>query len=418
MTDAAGIDLGRFVRPGDRLLWPQGAGEPTTLTHALVEQRAALTGVEVFLGVSFSETLRPEHADHLRFRGLGGFGTNVRLSRAGVLEIVPCHLSAVPALIDRGAVGADVVFLQVSPADGRGRHSIGVAGDYVWPALRRARVVLAEVNEGTPRTLGETEIDGSRFAAITHASGGPIAVAPGVVGPVEQAIAEHAAELVPDGATIQLGIGGVPDAIAAGLRDKRDLGIHTGLMGDPVVDLIESGAVTNRRKPIDTGASVAGLLAGTRRLYDYADGNGGLQIRPVDYTHSAATVARLDRFVAINSAVEVDLTGQVNAEVAGGVHLGAVGGSVDFMRAAAAAPNGRSIVALPSTARGGTVSRIVSRSLSGVATAARSDADLVVTEFGVAELRGRSLRERARRLAAIAHPAFRDELEAAAETVT
>jgi acyl-CoA hydrolase len=419
MTEpSSAIDLSPFVRAGDRILWAQGAGEPTALTTALVDQRARLGGVEVFLGVSFSETLQPEHADHIRFRGLGGFGTNVGLSLAGVLEVVPCHLSAVPALIEQGHIGVDVVFLQVSPADARGRHSLGVAADYVWSAIRRARVVLAEINDQTPRTRGETEIDASAFTAVVHAAGGPVEVSPTASGPVEQAIGDHVAERIVDGSVLQFGIGATPDAIAEKLHDRRDLGIHTGLLGDRVLDLIESGAVNNRCKPIDRGVTVAGLLVGTRRLYNYAHENPALQLRPATYTHSAAVLGKLTKFVAINSAVEVDLTGQVNAEVVGGVHIGAVGGAVDFMRGAAAAQHGRAIVALPSTARDGTVSRIVARSATGVTTAARSDVDLVVTEFGVAELRGRSIGQRARALAKIAHPAFRDELLFAAPALT
>jgi acyl-CoA hydrolase len=240
---------------------------------------------------------------------------------------------------------------------------------------------------------------------------------PASINPVENAIAELVAERIGDRSVLQFGIGAVPDAIATKLHGTRDLSIHTALLGDRVLELIQSGAVTNRYKPIDPGVTIAGLLVGTRRLYDFAHENPSLQMKSASYTHNPTVLAMLPKFVAINSAVEVDLTGQVNAEVVDGVHVGAVGGAVDFMRGAAAVHDGCAIVALPSTARGGTVSRIVARPTAGVTTAARSDVDLVVTEFGVAELKGRSISERALRLAAIAHEAFRDELLSAASTL-
>jgi acyl-CoA hydrolase len=414
----AQIDLSRYVRAGDRIAWGQGAGEPRSLVRALVEQRAQLGGVEVFLGVSFSETLRSEHADHIRFRGLGGFGTNARLSRDGLLEVVPCHMSAVPGLIAEGRIGVDVVFVQVSPADGRGRHSLGVVADYVRPAIAKARVVIAQIDERTPRTRGDTEIDAAAFTTVIHADEGPPEVSPARIGPVEQSIAERVAERIPDGAVLQFGIGSTPEAVAARLRDKRDLGIHTSLFGDRALDLIECGAVTNARKAVDRGIAVAGMLVGTRRLYDYAHENPALELRPIAYTHGMSVLAQLAGLVAVNSAVEVDLTGQVNAESLRGVHVGAVGGAVDFMRGAVAAPGGCSIIALPSTARHGAVSRIVPRLTDSVTTAARSDVDLVATEHGVADLRGMTLGERARRLLAIADPAFREELAFAVRELT
>jgi len=417
-ASSAEIDLSRFVRPGDRILWGEGAGEPRSLTGALVEQRAQLGGVEVFLGVSFSETFCSGHADHIRFRALGGYGTNARLSHHGALEIVPSHLSSVPRLITDGRIGVDVVFVQVSPPDARGRHSLGVVADYVRPAMARARVVIAEVDERTPRTRGDTEVDASSFTAVIHADRGPLEVRPSTPGAAELAIAERVMAFVPDGSTLQFGIGSTPEAIAGGLTARRDLGIHTSLLGDRVLDLIECGAVTNARKGLDRGVTVAGMLVGTRRLYDYAHENPEVELRQIAYTHGASVLSRLEGFIAINSAVEVDLTGQVNAESVRGVHVGAVGGAVDFMRGAAAAPGGCSIVALPSTARDGALSRIVSKLSNGVATAPRSDVHLVATEHGVADLRGRSLRERAEQMIAIAEPAFREELTVASRDLT
>jgi acetyl-CoA hydrolase len=414
---AADVDLAALIRPGDRVLFAQATGEPRALTAALVEQRARLGGVEVFLGVMLSDTFQPEHADALRFRALGGFGTNARLSRAGVLEVVPSHISAVPGLIADGSIGADVVLVQLSSPDGTGRHSLGPVADYVRPALERARVVVGEVNDHVPWTHGDTVVETARLDHVVRSNHPPLEVPPSRLGDADRAIVNHVAERVPDGSVLQLGIGSVPEALCGALGGKRDLGMHSGMITDGVADLMEAGVITNRRKPIDQGQTVTGVLLGTRRLYGYAHRNPAIQMRPATYTHGASVLAQLERLVSVNTAIEVDLTGQVNAEVVDSVHVGGVGGAVDYVRGAVGTSQGTAIVALPSTARGGSVSRIVARLPAGVTSTPRSDTDLVVTEFGVAELRGRSLRERACGLIRIAHPDFRAELQAAAERV-
>lgn len=405
------IDLRDFVRPGDTILWGQGTGEPQTLTEALVEQRARLGGVSVFLGSMFSDTLKPEHADHLRFFGIGGIGRNAALARAGVLDVLPCHISSLPSLIESDRLPVDVVFVQLSPPGRDGRHSLGLAADYVRSAMTRARTVIAEVNDQVPRTLGEGWVQPSELAHVLHTSRPPVFVASSRPVPEEERIGSLVGALVPDGAVLQLGIGSVPHAIASMLTGKHDLGVHCGVVGDWIVDLMGSGAVNNSRKPIDTGITVTGTVFGTRRLYDFVHENPAIQLRPISYTHDVAVLRRLHELIAINTAVEVDLTGQVNAETLAGVHIGAVAGQVDFVRAAMASPGGRSIIALPSTARRGEVSRIVPKLADAVVTTPRSDADLVVTEHGVADLRGATLAERARRLIEIADPRFRAELE-------
>jgi acyl-CoA hydrolase len=242
-------------------------------------------------------------------------------------------------------------------------------------------------------------------------------LSPAPFGPVEEAIAGHIARFIEDGTTIQMGIGAIPDAVLAGVSDRRDLGIHSGLIGDRVADLMERGVVTNARKPIDTGFTVAGTLRGTRRLYDFAHRNRAIRLFTLMHTHRAEILSQLGKVIAVNSAVEVDLTGQVNAEVAGGVQVGAVGGQGDFVRGVQMASSGRSIIALPATARSGQISRIVAR-LSGPVTTARSDADLIVTEFGVADLRGQPLDARIGRMLAISAPQFREELERGAHPMT
>jgi acyl-CoA hydrolase len=406
-----GIDLRTIVKPGDHILWGQGTGEPQTLTEALVAQRAELGGVNVFLGSTFSTTLKPEHADHIHFTGIGGIGGNAALTRAGVLDVIPCHISSVPRLIAAGDLRVDVVFVQLAPPGPDGRHSLGLVADYVAAAMARARVVVAEINDQVPRTRGETVSAGDIDHAI-RTSRGPVVIPTPVLGPAERRIGELVAELVPDRAVLQLGVGSVPGAVASGLAGRRDLAVHGGVIGDWIVDLMESGVVTNVHKPIDAGITTTGAVFGSRRLYDFVDDNPAIQLRPISYTHNPQTLVQLKRLIAINGAVEVDLTGQVNAETLRGVHIGAVAGQVDFVRAAMASSEGRSIIALRSSARGGEITRIVSRLADGVVTTPRSDADVVITEHGVAQLRGVPLPERARRLIAIADPSLREALKA------
>jgi acyl-CoA hydrolase len=238
-----------------------------------------------------------------------------------------------------------------------------------------------------------------------------------VIGPVEEAIARHVGRYIEDGTTIQIGIGAIPDAVLAGLGDRRDLGIHSGLISDRVAELMQRGVMTNARKPIDTGIATCASLRGTKMLYDFAHKNRAIRLFTMMHTHRLEILGQLDKLVAINSAVEVDLTGQINAEIADGVHVGAVGGQGDFVRGALMCSHGRSVIAMPATAREGKVSRVVAH-LSGVVTTARSDADVIVTEYGAAELRGQPIDERMRRMVAIAHPDFREALAREAHAMT
>lgn len=405
------LDLSRIVRPGDSVLWSQGASEPLALTEALVAQRAAIGRASVFVGLSLSSTLRPEHADHLSVTSYGGLGTNAALARAGVLGILPSHYSQLPSLLESGALRCDVALVQLSAPNAAGEHSLGASNDYMLYAARRARVVVAEINERAPWTYGSELLAGTRIDYAVRTSR-PLPELKGrSPGEIERRIAQGAAAYVPDGAVLQTGVGVLPDAILSALRGHRDLGVHSGVMTERLAELMEAGVVTNRLKPIDRGVAVAGILLGGERLYRFAHENRELRLCPAGYTHDPRVLSRLERFVAINSALEVDLTGQVNAELGDGTYLGAVGGQLDFVRAATGTARGRSIIALPSTARGNAVSRIVARLSEGVTTTPRSDADVVVTEWGSAELRGRTLEERARGMIAIAHPDFREPLE-------
>ncbi|WP_159916148.1 acetyl-CoA hydrolase/transferase family protein [Pantoea sp. 18069] len=411
MTDVAAIDFARWLRPGDTVLWGQANAEPRTLTRALVAQRHALARLRLVLGIDLSRTLQPEHADAFDFASYCGAGGNRALAGAGVLDILPCSYSQLPALLRQGSLKVDVVLLQVSMPDAQGRYSLGLANDLLIAALDSARVVIAECHPDVPWTHGARTLAADDFDLLVHAAEPPLENLPAPSCAISAAIARNVAQWIDDGATLQLGLGAIPDAVLALLGDRRDLGLHSGVIGDGVVDLFERGVLTNARKSIDAGTGIAGVLMGSQRLYRFAHRNPALQLRGSDYTHAADVLRRIDRFVAINSAIEVDLSGQVNAEVAGGNYVGAVGGAPDFIRAAQASQGGASIIALPATA--GARSRIVVR-LSGPVSTPRCDAGIFVTEHGIADLRGLGLEQRRQRLLDIAAPEHRAALEAQA----
>ena len=415
-VEPARLCLREFLRPGDRIVWSQACGEPTTLIEALLAQADGIGAVSAFAATSFSGRLDVAAADKIAISSMGAIGDLRTLTAAHRLGVIPCHVGQVGPMIAEGLIGCDAAFVQVSPPDANGQHSFGLTADFVHDAVMKARVVIAEVNERVPFTYGDVALPAARIDCAVRVARPPVELAPARISDVDQAIARIVAGYIQDGAVLQIGIGAVPDAILRLLGDRRDLGVHSGMIGDAVVDLIEIGVVTNASKPIDPGISVTTALIGTQRLYDFAHQNPQIAVRSSSYTHDAAVLSRLRNFVTINSAVEVDLTGQVNAEQSGAHYVGGTGGQVEFVRAGGRSVGGHSIIALPATARGGTVSRITI-DLSGPVTTARSDVDIVVTEFGAAELKGQTLAERTRRLIAIAHPDFREELDRAARTI-
>ena len=401
------------IRSGQQLFVHGGAATPSVLLDALTRRAGELRDV----GVIHLHTegpaphLAPEVAESFRHRALF-IGANAREAvNAGRADYVPIFLSDIPELFTSGVLPLDAAFINVSPPDAHGYCSLGTSVDAALAAVTAAKTVVAQLNRSMPRTLGDSFVHLDQINLGVEVDQPPHEHAAPVIGAVERQIGGFVAELVRDGATIQMGIGSIPAAVALALRDKRDLGIHTELFTDPVLDLVESGAVTGAAKEVNRGKIVSAFLMGSQRLYDFVHDNPMIEMRPVDYTNDTAVIRRFRQMVAINSAISIDLTGQVSADSIGTRFYSGVGGQMDFMRGAALAREGRAIIALPSRAAGGRISRIapVLAEGAGVVTS-RAHVRTVVTEYGVAELFGRSVRERAAALIAIAHPDFRDDL--------
>ncbi|CAN1497561.1 ACH1 Acetyl-CoA hydrolase [Rhabdaerophilaceae bacterium] len=407
---ASGFDFATVLKSGDTIAWPQGTGEPLGLTRRLVSQRQGLPKCRLFVGMTTSDTLTPTLAESFEIQALNGAGSNRRMTSVGLLDITPVHVSSVPALLRAGAILADVVLLRVRPTGQAGQYSLGVVCDYTAALIEKARCVIGEVDERLPMTGQDALVSANDIDVLVAADNDEILMQDADPSPVELEVARHVASLIPDRATVQLGIGGLAVAVSRALFHHKDLGVHTGVLSDVFVDMVEHGAISNAYKGADTGISVTGCLFGSRRLNDFVSNNREFAMRSVEYTHQPFTMARINALHSINFAIEVDVTGQVNAEIAAGRYLGAVGGQASFVRGSQISPGGRSIIAFPSTTPDGKTSRIVQSLNGNPVTTTRSDVDAIVTEFGVAHLRGASFSERRKRLAAIAHPAFRDEL--------
>jgi acyl-CoA hydrolase len=406
---AEAIDLTSLIRSGDTVIWSQGPSEPMALTQALIQQRHQIGKFRAFLGSCYSKTFEPAQVDCIEFIGLGAVGFTRKILEAGALQVIPCHLSELASLIRNGKLRIDVVLLQVN-RDDHGAYSYGSVCSYLSEAVRTARTVVAEVNEQAPWTNCVEPLDAGLISHCVGVSRPLIAVPSREWTAEDAAIARNVAPLIEDGAILQVGIGTLPDAILSELRDHRDLGIHSGVVGDGIVSLIEAGVITNARKPVDRGVSVTGGLFGTQKLTRFAHRNAAIRVDPVSYTHRPDVLARFKAFTTINSAIEVDLFGQINSETANGKYIGTIGGQTDFVRGTHLSERGRSIVAMSSRVSAEGPSRIVQSLSSRFVTAARADTDTVVTEFGVAELKGQTVDERARRLIAIAHPDDRENL--------
>lgn len=413
------IDFLDWLRADDLVVFGQGCSEPTTLLRRLLEQgeslQRSLGKVRLFVTGSYSGLIQPGHSDYFDFLSYGAFGICSTLAGTGHLGLYPVLYSRLPTLLGT-ELKADVVLLQLSAPDARNRYSLGIANDFQLDVARRARVVIAEVNRQVPFSPSALVPDDLRIDHMIWTDEAPVEVPAPVPDEMSMRIAAHVAPLIPDGATLQMGMGSLMSAICQALSEHRDLGVHGGILTDGLAELMRQGVVTNALKGSHVGKSVVGSLLGSRRLFEFAHNNEDVCLVSTDVTHGQAWLSRQRRFCSINSAVEIDLTGQVNAEVANGKYVGAVGGQPEYVRAAAQSEGGLSVIALPSTAARGKVSRIVSQ-LSGPVTTARSDIDCVVTEWGAARLRGLTLRQRALAMVGVAHPSHRDDLLAAASAM-
>jgi acyl-CoA hydrolase len=406
------------LRSGQRVYIHQGCAEPEELVKAMVRRAPHVRDVEVIhlATMGTAEYARPEFEGHFRHNALF-IGANVRRAvQEGRADYTPIFLHEIEALFRNGALPLDVALIQCSPPDDFGFMSLGPGVDITLTAAKHARHLIIEVNDQCPRTLGDTFLHVSKADAIVETSHPLPEYHKGEITDVHRAIAAHAANLIPDGATLQTGIGGIPDAVLLALVHHKDLGVHTEMFSDGLIELIQSGVVNNERKTLHPHKVISGFVLGTRKLFDFIHDNPIFEFHPTSYTNDPFVIAQNERMVAINSALEVDLTGQVCADSLGHLPYSGIGGQVDFIRGAARSKGGVPIIALPSTAREGTVSRIVPvlRPGAGVVTS-RGDVHYVVTEFGVASLHGKTLRQRAEALIQIAHPRFREELLREAE---
>ncbi len=401
------------IRPGQRIFIGTGAAEPLELVEALTRRAPELPDTEIVHLLTFGEApyAHKEMAQYFRVNSFF-IAENVRgIIQEGLGDYTPIHLSDIPRLFDSGRLPLDVALIQVTPPDTRGMCSLGVSVDIVKSAIANASLVIAQVNPNMPRTHGDSLVHVYDIDVLVPSNQPIIEVMPPEVDETTRQIAEHVAALIEDGSTLEFGIGRIPQALMGFLRDKKDLGIHTEMISDGIIDLVEAGVVTGARKTLDRGKIVTSFCLGTKRLYEYVDDNPLFAFHPTEYVNDPSVITKQHKMVAINTALEIDLTGQVCSDSLGTRFFSGVGGQVDFNRGAAKAPGGKAIIALPSTAKNGTVSRIVTRLTPGAGVVlTRAGVHYVVTEYGVAYLHGKSIQERALALITIAHPKFRAQL--------
>jgi len=411
------LDAVRLVRDGDMIVVPTGVGEPPALLTALSERRREFRGVQVaqILPLRKFGYFDPETAEHVRHAAYFFGGASRPGGQAGWIDFIPAYFSELPQLIERGLTPADVVFAMASEMDAHGYFSLSLGTDYTMAAIAKARAVVLEVNPHVPFANGACHVHISQVAALVESDEPILEVGLPKIGPVQEAIGKFVAEHIPDGATLQIGYGGIPDAVVMQLTHKHDLGIHTEMIGDGIMTLVEAGVVTNRRKNHHPGKMFATFALGSKKLYTFMHRNPMLEMHPVDFTNDPSIAGLNDQLIAINATMQVDLIGQCGSESLGFTPYSGTGGQADFVRAANRSKDGKAFIVLPSTAKDDTISRIVPTLTPGThVTTGKNDVNYVVTEYGVAQLRGKSAKQRAAALIGIAHPAFRDELTAAA----
>lgn len=403
----------KAVNSLDRVYVHSNAAAPQVLLEGLVRRADQLTGVKIY------QLLTLGKADYALAKYSNSFtvnsffiGANVREAvNAGRADYIPVFLSEIPGLFMSGEIPLDVCLLQVSPPDAHGFCSYGVSVDCTIAARKKSRIVIAEINKQMPRTLGRSFVHVSRLDYIVETDHPLPELASETGTAVERAIGANVATLIEDGATLQLGIGAIPNAVLANLHEKRNLGVHSEMLSDGVIDLIERGVVTNDAKTVLPGKVAVSFVMGSKRLYDFVDNNPLVEFQTSDYINDPFVISQNYKMTAVNSALQVDVTGQIAADTIGNVLYSGFGGQVDFIRGAARAKDGKAIIALPSTAKGGKISRISAmlNPASGVVTS-RADVHYVVTEYGIAQLSGKTLKQRAKALISIAHPDFRTEI--------
>jgi 4-hydroxybutyrate CoA-transferase len=407
------------IKSGDRVYIGGGAGVPVQLIQGLTRRAMEAGGQPPLRDVEITHILTFAEAPYVdpRFEGIFRhnalfIGRNVRQAvQEGRADFTPVFLSEIPALFRNGSLPIDVALISLSRPDEHGFCSFGVEIGTTKPAAESARIIVAEINRQMPRTLGDSFIHVSRLQHIVEVDY-PLPEAPQAgSSELHMRVGQHIAEMIPNGATLQMGIGSIPDAVLKNLGSHKDLGVHTELFSDGVIDMVEAGVITCTRKTFHPGKVVAGFLFGSQRLYEFVHNNPIIELHPTDYVNDLFNIAQNEKMIAINSALQVDLTGQVCADSIGSRFYSGVGGQVDFIRGAARSKGGKPIIAFLSTAKNENVSRIVPvlSQGSGVVTT-RNDVHYIVTEYGVASLHGKTVRQRARELINIAHPKFRDEL--------
>lgn len=406
------------VKDGDFIIVPTGVGEPPALLTALSEHRRRFHDVKVgqILAVRKYGYIDPETVDHVRHVAFFYGGATRAGGQSGWVDFIPSYFSEMPNLIERGQIPADVVFSLASPMDEHGYFSLSLGADYTMAAVAKARVIALEVNPNVPFANGNCLVHISQVAALVESSDPIMEVGLPKIGPVQEAIGKYVADMIDDGSTLQIGYGGIPDAVVMQLTSKHDLGIHTEMIGDGILTLIESGAVTNRKKNYLPGKMVATFGLGSKKLYQFMHRNPALEMHPVDFTNDPYLAGKNDKLMAINATLQIDLLGQCGSESLGPVPYSGTGGQADFVRAANRSRGGKAFIVLPATAKDDSITRIVPTLTPGThVTTSKNDINYVVTEFGVAQLRGKTAKQRAQEMISIAHPSFRAELTESAK---
>jgi len=409
-------DALKLVRDGDFIIVPSGVGEPPQLLTALSEHRTNFRDVKVgqilaLRKYGYFDASTVQHVRHVAFF----FGPASRPGgQAGWIDFLPNYFGEIPRLIEQNNIPADVVFSMASPMDEHGYFALSLGTDYTMAAVAKARSVILEVNANVPFTHGQCHVHISQVSALIESSDAILEVGLPVIGPVQAAIGKYVAEMIGDGATLQIGYGAIPDAVVIQLAEKHDLGVHTEMIGDGILSLVSCGAVTNQKKNFHKGKMLATFALGSQKLYRFMHHNPQLEMHPVSYTNDPAIAGQNDNLMTINASLQIDLLGQCGSESLGNCPYSGTGGQSDFVRAANRSKGGKSFIVLPSTAKNDTISRIVPALANGThISTSKNDVNYVVTEFGVAQLRGKTYRQRAEELISIAHPNFRGELRAA-----